>query len=434
MVRQHDTVNDVTTGRPATNWAGNYSYRAAAFHRPTTLDELCRIVSSSSNLRVLGSRHSFTDIVDAEELVDLRSLPQHSTVDIDAGTVTVSGASTYAAVAELLRPRGLALHNLASLPHISVAGAIATATHGSGVANGNLASAVSAVTVVDAAGELRRFDRSHADFNGAVVSLGALGPVVDVTVDLVPTFDIAQTVYEDLPLDLACDHLAEILASAYSASIFTTFRDAEPLGNVWLKRRVDTPADAGAVGDELFGASPARVAHHPVPGLDATGCTEQLGQPGLWSDRLPHFKMGFSPSAGDEVQSEFFVDTARGPEALAALCSAAPGFTDQLMVAEVRAIAADDLWMSPQYTRSTVAFHFTWRPDGLAGGELERAIRAVEAVLLPFDAVPHWGKVFFADLDIAARFERFGDYVRLLDDVDPDGVFRNEWCHRVISR
>ena len=280
---------------------------------------------------------------------------------------------------------------------------------------------------------VQTLDRSHPEFGGAVVSLGALGPVLDVTLDVVPTFDVAQSVFEEMPLAVAADHLDEIMDMAYSASIFTTFAGGAPTGDVWLKRRVDGSEHSDHPGDVLFGAAAARSAHHPVPGLDATSCTDQLASAGPWSERLPHFKMGFTPSAGAEVQSEFFVDAGSGRPALAALQAAAHGFSHRLMVAEVRAIAADDLWMSPQHARSTVAFHFTWHPDGPGESHLEGAVRAVESALAPFDPVPHWGKVFFAVLDVAERYARFGDYERLLDRIDPLGVFRNDWWRRICS-
>lgn len=424
---EHSHVAEQHGAGPGHNWAGNYRYRAATLRLPTTVDELRLIVVESSSVSVLGSRHSFTDIADADVVVDLRQLAGEMQIDLEQATVTVPGWATYAEVAAALQPHSMALHNLASLPHISVAGAIATATHGSGRANGNLATAVCALIFVDAAGNLRQMNRSDEGFDGAVVSLGAIGPVLSVSLDVVPSFEISQQVYPDLPLTTVIDQLDHLLDLAYSVSIFTTFRGDDPTGNVWVKARVE---EGSAQRDSLLGFRAAVLPHHPVPGVDPINCTEQLGLPGPWSDRLPHFRMGFAPSAGDEVQSEFFVHADSGALALAALRDAASGFADRLMTSEVRAIAADDLWMSPHFQRPSVGFHFTWHPDGEDVGALERAVRAVEAALAPYASLPHWGKVFFADVDARKRYTRFDDYVSLLADIDPDGVFRNEWWHR----
>jgi alditol oxidase len=345
-------------------------------------------------------------------------------------------STTYGEAAQSLAPHGMALRNLASLPHISVAGAVATATHGSGTGNGNLATSVAGFEYVNTAGEIISVDRSTPDFDGMVVSLGALGIVTTVSLNVVFDYQIEQHVYGELPLDVVVDQLAMILGAAYSVSVFTTFAGSldGQVGQVWIKRRTDGSDRSMDPGATFLDAPAATMQHHPIPGANGSICTAQLGVPGPWADRLPHFRMGLTPSAGNEVQSEFFVGSVDGPRALEALRNTADEFADRLMVSEIRAVAADELWMSPQYRRSSVAFHFTWHPDGEAAGaagDLDRAVAVVEDALAPFAPRPHWGKVFHANR-FSARdtYEMFDDYIDMAHRLDPHGVFRNAWWAR----
>ena len=403
------------------NWAGNYTYRAERLHRPSSLEQLRAIVAAAPRVRVLGTRHSFNDIGDSSELVTLAALPPNVVVDRAAGTVSFGAGITYGALAEALNREGLALHNLASLPHISVAGAIATATHGSGDANGNLATAVAAIELVTSSGELVTVSRGDADFDGLVVGLGALGAVTRLTLDVEPAYRVRQRVFEGLAWDALCEHFDEISASGYSVSVFTRWRSTAD--QVWVKSRVtDAPEQ---VRSELFGAPAATVDRHPILGVDAVNCTPQLGRPGLWSDRLPHFRLGFTPSSGEELQSELLLPREHAVGAIATMRALADRMRPVLQVCEIRTIAADRLWMSPQYGRDTVGFHFTWQPDpdGVA-----RVLAAVEAALAPFDARPHWGKLFLAGAaTIGARYDRLADFGRLAERLDPRGAFRNAW-------
>ena len=227
-----------------TNWAGNITFAARQVARPTSVEQLRRFVAGSDRVRALGAGHSFNTVADTTgDLVSLAGLPPTVEIAADRRTVTVAGGVRYGELAATLQTAGLALHNLASLPHISVAGACATATHGSGDRNGNLATAVAAIELVTADGDLVRLERgTDADFAGAVVALGALGVVTALTLDVEPTFEIAQYVYDDLPLDALAEHQAEIFASGYSVSVFTDW--ASGLGRqVWVKRRLDATDD-----------------------------------------------------------------------------------------------------------------------------------------------------------------------------------------------
>ena len=397
-----------------TNWGGNYTYRARAWHRPASLDDVRALASRASSLRVAGSRHSFTDVGDADELLSLND----DAVVFGDGVVTVGAGMTYAAVAGALAERGLALHNLASLPHISVGGAIATATHGSGVGNGNLATAVAGLELVLSSGDVVTVERGDDAFDGMVVGVGALGVVTRVTLDVEPAFEVRQDVFEGMSWDTLLAHFDEIMSAAYSVSVFSRWGDATE--QVWLKSR-------GRDGfDTFYDATPAVVERHPILALDPVSATAQQGVPGPWQDRLPHFRIEFSPSAGEEIQSEYFVTRTDAPDAIRALLAIADSLRDVLLVSEIRAVAADTLWLSPQYEQDTIALHFTWRRDQAA---VERALAVVEDALAPFAPRVHWGKLFLS----APSMPRAGDFLALRSRLDPRGAFRNAWLDRVLA-
>lgn len=401
------------------NWGGNYRYRARALHRPATLPELQRLVVSCRRLRAVGSRHSFSAISDGDELVSLDDLPGEVRIDRDGGTVSVPAQLRYGQLADRLAAEGLALANLASLPHISVSGAIATATHGSGVANGNLATAVAGLELVRCDGEIVWLRRGDPDFDAAVVALGALGVVTRVVLDVQPAYEISQYVYEGLAWDALFEHFDAVFSAAYSVSVFLGW--GERIDQVWLKRRgTDPPAP-----EALFGATRAPADRHPIASLDPVNCTPQLGRPGPWMDRLPHFRMGFTPSSGQEIQSEYHLPRERAVEAIAALRDIRASMQPLIQVSEVRTIAADALWLSPQYHRDTIAIHFTWAPDQAA---VERALARIEAVLIPLGARPHWGKLFLTPAaSLATGYDRLADFAALVQQYDPTGKFDNPW-------
>ena len=345
-------------------------------------------------------------------------------VDHAAGTVGCAPGVRYGELAQALAVEGLALHNLASLPHICVAGAVATATHGSGDTNGNLATAVAALELVTSDGELLMVERGAEDFDGVVVGLGALGAVTRLTLDVEPAYEIRQRVFEELQWDALCANFDAITASGYSVSVFT--RWGETADQVWVKSRASDELEGERA--ELFGARSATRDRHPILGIDPVNCTAQLGVPGAWSDRLPHFRMGFTPSNGDELQSEFFVSREHAVAAIATMRQLADTIKPLLQVCEIRTIASDGLWMSPQYGRDSVGLHFTWRPDHAA---VLRALALLEAALAPFGARPHWGKVFVAEATTnAPLYPRHADFARLVDRLDPRQAFRNAWLER----
>jgi alditol oxidase len=417
---------EVAATRIGTNWSGNYVYRARALHRPHTLDELQDLVARTRSLRALGSRHSFTAIADSHELVALDALPGAIELDSAAGTVTVPGHTTYAELAAELNRSGGALQNMASLPHISVAGAIATATHGSGDAKGNLATAVGAIEMVRAGGELVTVARDDADFTGVVVGLGALGIVTRVTLEVQPFFQMRQRVFEGVSWDTLFQRFEAIFSAGESVSVFHLCGALTE--QVWVKRRSDGDSGDDRDLEELLGVRAADAPLHPVLGADPVNCTEQLGVPGPWSERLPHFRSGFTPSSGEELQSEFFVARNDAVAAIEAVRGLADAIVPLLLISELRTIAADTLWLSPHEGRDTLAIHFTWRRRP---AEVEAVVAQIEAALAPFRARPHWGKVFTAEAaQIAPLYPRMAEFRALRDRADPEGKFVNDWLRR----
>ncbi|MDI2028054.1 D-arabinono-1,4-lactone oxidase [Saccharopolyspora sp. TS4A08] len=405
-----------------TNWAKNLTYRAKRLHRPVSVDEVRRIVAGSERVKVLGSRHCFNDIADTtEDHLSLDALPAE--VEIDGDVVWVPGGMRYGELATHLAASGLALHNMASLPHITVVGATATGTHGSGVGNRSLSAAVAGLDLVRADGELVRLRPDDPDFPGAVVHLGALGVVTRIGLRVQPAFDVATTVHLGLGWDALLGEFDAVMSAAYSVSVFTDF---DEVIQVWAKARVGDEARG-----ELFGARPAEVPTHMLGGTGIENLTDQLGAAGPWHDRLPHFKAGFTPSNGDELQSEYFVPAEHGAAALAALRPLADKMAPLLQISEVRTIAADDLWLSPAHGADSVAFHFTWWPQQSA---VEALLPDIEAALEPFGGRPHWGKLFAtepADLDLL--YPKLADFRSLARRFDPDGRFTNDFLARTIG-
>lgn len=421
----------MSDGIPAvTNWAGNVTFAAQKVTAPGSLGALRELVAASRRVRVLGSGHSFNDIADTSGvLLSPSALPDLFEIDGAARTVRVGASLRYAEVGRRLHEAGFALGNLASLPHISVAGSIATATHGSGDGNRNLSAAVAGLEIVTADGDLVALRRGDEGFEGAVVGLGALGVVVAVTLDIVPAFDMRQYVYEELPFAALEEHFDDVFSSAYSVSLFTGWC-GPAIDQVWIKRRADQDGDPPA-GEDWFAARPAREPRHPVPGISATPCTEQLGVPGPWFARLPHFRPEFTPSSGVELQTEYLVPRARAVEALRAVDAIRDRVAPVLQISEIRTIAADDLWLSTAYGRDSVGIHFTWVKD--LDGVLP-VVAALEECLAPYEPRPHWGKVFTtAPEALPAVYPRLPDFQALRRRYDPAGKFTNAFLSRHLS-
>ena len=421
---------------PLKNWAGNLTYGTSSVYRPQSPEDVQEAVRSCRKMRSLGSRHSFNAIADSDaNLVSMSAMNRPLAFDVENMTVDVEGGIRYGDLCQNLDEEGFALHNLASLPHISIAGACATATHGSGVDNANLGAQLAGMAFVDAAGELRTLSREEngETFQGAVVHLGALGPITRLTLALQPSFRMQQAVYLDLPMAVLEDHFEEIMRSGYSVSFFTDWRNGT-VNQVWVKRRMgDDEPGSGEDGEyrfdeAFFGARLATKNMHPVATESAVNCTEQMGVPGPWYERLPHFKMGFKPSAGEELQSEYFVPFEHAYEAMRAMESLSGQISPHLFISEIRCIAADDFWMSPCYRQPGVALHTTWKQDWPT---VQRLLPLIEEKLSPFNVKPHWGKLFTLDpRTLRSRYSRLEDFRSLVREYDPDGKFRNAFLER----
>jgi len=413
------------------NWAGNLEYSTEKQYSATSLKNIQEFVRNRRSLKVLGTRHCFNNIADTtSEFLSMKATDQVVALDPSARTVTIESGMTYGQLCTYLDSRGWALHNLASLPHISVAGACSTATHGSGEKNGNLSTAVSAIEMVNAAGEVIKLSRSRDGnmFRSAVVGLGALGVITKVALEIQPRFMMKQYVYESLPLSELREQFDAIESSAYSVSLFTDWQEKR-INEVWLKiRESDEPTfDAPA---QFFGAKRATRNLHPIVALSAENCTEQMGVPGPWYERLPHFRMGFTPSAGKELQSEYFVSRQNAVDAILAVERVREKVGPHLLISEIRTIAADDLCMSPCYKQASVSIHFTWKQDWPA---VQTLLPMIERELTPFHVRPHWGKLFtIPATELRARYERLPEFVETCRRYDPHGKFRNKFLNTYI--
>ena len=415
-----------------TNWAGNYTFKASTLRLPSSVAEAQSIVAGARKVRVLGSGHSFNDIADSDDVqLSLEGLNRVISLDADRQRVTVEGGIRYGDLAPFLHANGWALSNLASLPHISVVGAVMTATHGSGSGIGNLATSVASVDLLTASGDIARLSRETDPgiFSGAVVSLGALGVVVGLTLDVEPDYLVRQDVYTDLPYSVLETDFDAVFDAGTSVSVFTNWRGHSAQA-VWVKDRVVDARTASALRPDFFGAAPATKKMHPLPDGKAEDCTEQRGVPGPWHERLPHFRMGFAPSHGAEIQAEYFLPRETASKVVKAMRRHGERLAPLLLISELRTVAADGLWLSPGILGPYVAVHFTFRRD--AEG-VRSVLPAIETDLGALGAVPHWGKVTtMSPSTIRSRTPRLAEFHDLARSFDPDGKFHNDYLHRLL--
>ena len=412
-------------GEKQHNWAGNLEYGTDRVFSPKSVQEVQDLVRKYDKLKVQGTRHSFNTIADSKEnLLSLKSLDE-ITISKDAKTVAVGAGVNYGQLARHLSSNGYAVHNLASLPHISVVGACATATHGSGVTNGNLATAVAALELITGAGEVVTLSREKdgEQFLGAVVGLGGIGLITKTTLDIQPTFNVRQDVYENLPLEQLKDNFESVMSAGYSVSLFTDWQNKN-VSQVWIKSKIEEGVP-NKMAPEFYKATYQTRNMHPITALSAENCTEQMGVAGPWHERLPHFRMDFTPSSGVELQSEYFVPREQGYEALLAIETLSDKIGPHLLISEIRTIDADNLWMSTCYQRPSMAIHFTWKQDWRA---VKALLPLIEEKLAPFNARPHWAKLFtLTPARLKSLYEKLPDFQSLMQQYDPHGKFRNEF-------
>ncbi|MGN7356671.1 FAD-binding protein [Paenibacillus sp. SAF-054] len=419
---------------PNHNWAGNYEYHASELYIPETVEQVREIIAESRKIKVLGTRHSFNGIADSSGThLSLEKLNRVIELDRDKLRVTVEGGIRYGDLCRYLDKKGYALHNLASLPHITVAGACATATHGSGVRNANLAAAVHGMEIIRSDGDVMTFSRDQENGIGveaAAVSLGGLGAVTKMTLGIVPAYEMRQFVYANLPMEQLQAHFEEIVSAAYSVSLFTDWKTSS-VNQVWLKHRT-IDGTANGMTTDFFGAVRFSENVHPITGLSGENCSEQMGLPGPSFERLPHFRMEFTPSFGEELQSEYFVPRQYAYQALSSLSQLKEHISPLLYVSEVRNIAKDELWMSPCYMQDSVAIHFTWKPYW---NEVRQVLPMIEERLAPLGARPHWAKLFtMQPSQVQALYERLPEFRKLLLRCDPEGKFRNDFLNTYLCK
>jgi len=426
MIACNSSEKSPTQNEQLSNWAGNLKYSTTNVHYPQTVEETAGIVKKCDKLRALGSQHAFNAIADSKEnLVSLKNMNKIVALDKTANTVTVEAGVRYGDIAPYLDENGYALANLASLPHITVVGACATATHGSGVQNGNLSTSVAAIEFINAAGDVITLSKQKDGerFNGAVVNLGALGVVTKITLDVIPTFKMKQLVYLNMPVNELKNNFDKIENEGYSVSLFTDWKNKN-INEVWIKSRF-AGNDNATAKPELFSAKLATKNVHPIETESAENVTDQMGVPGPWYERMPHFKMGFKPSAGKELQAEYFVPIENAYDAIMAVEKLNERISPHLFITEIRAIHADELWMSPCYKQTSVTIHFTWKQETEAVMNL---LPQIEAQLMPFNVKPHWAKLFTLSPQVLqSRYAKLADFKALVAEYDPKGKFRNEF-------
>ena len=407
------------------NWSKNIEFNDRKYFQPESISELQELIRTNQKIRVRGTAHCFNDIADTSSYaINLSKMPKTIEVDVEKKSVLVAAGLKYGELAPVLHEQGWALDNLASLPHISIAGSISTGTHGSGVKNKNLANQVISFDVVTAEGEIRHIDRSNPAFSAMVVGLGLGGIVYQYELRIEPTYEIRQVVYPNIPLDILQRNFDPIMSTAYSVSYFTDW-GSDQVGNLWCKFRADE-----VIPDSIGGCAQADKKYHPITSVNPEACTEQLGVPGDWHQRLSHFKLEFTPSVGEEIQTEFFIDRKDASAAIEVLSKLGDEITPLLWITELRTIAADDLWLSGAYQRDTLGIHFTWKKEDAIYPVVEK----VEAALRPFNYRPHWGKVFTAEAQyLKSVYPKMSEFKALVEALDPTKKFENSFTRRFLA-
>lgn len=407
------------------NWSKNVDFNDRDFLQPGSLAELQEMVRLNQKIRARGTAHSFNEIANTSSYaINLAKMPRVIEVNSEKSSVRVAAGLTYGELAPVLHSQGWALNNLASLPHISIAGSISTGTHGSGIKNQNLANQVLSLDIVTSEGELRHIDRTNPALSTLVIGLGLGGIVYQYELKVEPTFEIRQVIYPQIPFDILQRNFDQIMGTAYSVSYFTDW-SSDQVGNLWCKFR-----DHEVIPESVGGISKAESKYHPIPSVDPTACTDQFGESGDWHQRLPHFKLEFTPSVGEEIQTEFFIDRKDAAAALDAILKLGDVITPLLWITELRTIAADEIWLSGAYQRDTIAIHFTWKKEDA----IYSVIQKVEDALRPFNYRPHWGKVFTADAKyLSTVYPRMGEFKALILALDPSKKFENSFTRRIFS-
>ena len=388
------------------NWAKTVYYNHT-IHYPKTVEEIQHILQYHAKIRVLGSMHSFNNITKLPQEfngVYISMSNMNQVIKCCRGErVTIQPGITFGELGEYLHERNFGFHNMASLPHITVGGAISTGTHGAGVFNGNLASHVMQVKLISADGKLRTYRIGQdPEFQHIPVSFGLAGIIVEIELDIVPDYDIQQCIYENLPFNtIKKSDYKTAFSSAYSFSIFTQWKNRK-FTSIWAKYRLRKGRNGNEESimidcPDMNKIKPSSNKVHPLPGGDTSFVSGGIGknykEPGYVG--LPHFLMEGVPSQGEELQSEYFVSSHMFDVVIEVLFhhfEENPKLYDLLYVSEMRFVAGDKLTLSPQHVLgSSIGFHFTWKKEF---DQVVDALKGIENVLKPYNALPHMGKLF----------------------------------------
>uniref|UniRef100_A0A915D0Y3 FAD-binding PCMH-type domain-containing protein n=1 Tax=Ditylenchus dipsaci TaxID=166011 RepID=A0A915D0Y3_9BILA len=420
---------------PLLNWGGNFNFSTQDIKYPTTTAGVQQLVKEcKGKIRPVGTRHSFSEIANTNDtLICLVHMNLILSVDPSVPSVTVQAGITYTDLIPFLQSIGLAIPMMASLGEISIAGAINTAVHGSGAGIGNLATQVLGLQMVLADGSVVQYSKGQNDTElaAATVGLGALGIVTQVTLQAQPTYNLAINVFENMDMSVLDTQLYNITHSGYAINMWSTFGTPGVLDQVWITTKVDSNG-VNAYGNvsQLYGAPAATAQSSPIAALPPTYVVPQMGIVGPYYERLTDYDLGLSGQEGQQTQSEYYVDFDDFVPALKALQTLSAEINAVVYVALFRITEKDELWMSPQYKKTTMAIHFSWQPKL---DQVMALLPKIEAALAPFNPIPHWGKLYTLKpeqyLPLLPKYPEWREQVELHD---PTHKFRNKWLEENI--
>lgn len=394
--------------RTFTNWAGNLRSTPAKMVHANSVEDVQDAVTHATAdglaLRVRGAGHSFTPLVCTDGvLLDIAGLHGIRSVDSARSRVTVGAGTTVEALGTLLWDQGLSLANQGDIDAQTVAGAISTATHGSGLQFTSFSGTVTAVEMVTASGEVVRFDESAAELDGARTALGSFGVITAVQLQAMPAYRLAERI-DYWPLDQVLDRWA---SETSTRRHFSFFWGPFP-GSLAMY----------GLGDDPDGiADPCFVKRYDQVGLDDLGTVDGAGRVDRAYRVFPQaFDLEF-------YELEYFVPFTVALDAVDAVRRVILAHPEQRFPLEVRTIHQEAGWLSPMYGSDAVSLSVSGVPDT----DYEPFLRAVDAALRPFSARPHWGKLHFFDAGrLAQVYPAYQQFVDLRRRLDPDDVFLND--------
>lgn len=402
------------------NWGGNLAFEQAEVVKPKTISELAEMVRVNK-VRPVGTLHSFSPIAKGEGLLmSTANLAIKPELDSDRSVVRFGAAMRFGELALFLEQNGFALRNMGSLPHISVAGAAATGTHGSGDKNQILSSSLTSFSYLNHEGELIKVEKQDPLFEAFRLGLGAYGIWVEAELSIVPSFQIRQDIFLEIPWSYFLEDPSRLTSAGYSVSLFGKW-GTSTISQTWVKSEVEDPR----AGVPIAAIAPEQNSKRELADGVGDNLTEQGGKPGPWLHRLPHFRLDASPSAGNEIQTEYFFTRDKIAHAIEAVHSVAGKINPVLIISEIRSIAQDDAWLSPMRRGDSIALHFTWKNEPEL---VDIAVQELEKVLAPMEPIPHWGKVHhFTQSDLERAHPMLSKAREQFENADPSGKFSSDY-------